>query len=110
MVYLHYLNLAFEFLSFCFVLNYSYNILNSICTPISRLFGSSVVFSGVPVFPPQVFMFGVAGEKLTTRIRKITFKTILKQEVAYFDDARHPVGVLCARLSSDASSVQGVSS
>ncbi|XP_043207373.1 ATP-dependent translocase ABCB1-like isoform X2 [Amphibalanus amphitrite] len=55
----------------------------------------------------QVFMFGVAGERLTTRIRKLTFKALLRQEAAYFDDSRHTVGVLCSRLSSDASSVQG---
>ena len=54
-------------------------------------------------------MFSVAGEKLTTRIRKLTFKAMLRQEAAYFDDSRHTVGVLCSRLSSDASSVQGVS-
>ena len=88
---------------------------NSICSR-SRCSCSAIPYVHVPgvhvrqlhMFTFQVFMFGVAGEKLTTRIRKMTFKTLLRQEVAYFDDSRHAVGVLCARLSSDASSVQGV--
>jgi ATP-binding cassette subfamily B (MDR/TAP) protein 1 len=34
---------------------------------------------------------------------------MLRQEVGWFDDERNSVGTLCARLSGDAASVQGVS-
>jgi hypothetical protein len=37
------------------------------------------------------------------------FTAILRQEVGWFDDERNSVGILCARLSGDAASVQGVS-
>ena len=57
----------------------------------------------------QELMFGVAGERLTTRMRKLMFSALLRQEVTYFDDVKHTVGVLCARLSGDASALQGVS-
>ena len=39
----------------------------------------------------------------------MVFSTMLKQEVAWFDDPGNSTGALCSRLSSDASSVQGVS-
>ena len=32
---------------------------------------------------------------------------MLRQEIAFFDDYRNSTGALCARLSSDASRVQG---
>jgi hypothetical protein len=38
-----------------------------------------------------------------------TFSAILQQEVGWFDDEKNSVGILCARLSGDAASVQGVS-
>lgn len=37
------------------------------------------------------------------------FETILKQEVAWFDDKANTTGGLCSRLSGDAAAVQGVS-
>jgi ATP-binding cassette subfamily B (MDR/TAP) protein 1 len=53
-------------------------------------------------------MFGVAGEKLTMRLRKIVFGTMLRQEIGWFDMEENSTGALCARLSTDASSIQGV--
>jgi len=55
----------------------------------------------------QIFTFGVAGEKLTMRLRGEMFETMLRQEVAWFDIKSNSSGSLCARLSGDASSVQG---
>ncbi|CAG0912519.1 unnamed protein product [Notodromas monacha] len=55
----------------------------------------------------QVFMFGVAGEKLTMRLRRILFGTMLKQEIGWFDMEDNSTGALCARLGTDASSIQG---
>lgn len=36
------------------------------------------------------------------------FRAILRQEINYFDEPNHSTGVLCTRLSTEASSVQGV--
>lgn len=54
-------------------------------------------------------MFGIAGVRMVSRLRIDTFRSILNQEIAWYDDEKNGVGSLCARLSGDASSVQGVS-
>lgn len=54
-------------------------------------------------------MFTLSGETLTSRLRKLTFAAMLRQEVGWFDEEKNSVGALCSRLSGDAASVQGVS-
>jgi ABC-type multidrug transport system fused ATPase/permease subunit len=54
-------------------------------------------------------MFGISGENLTKRIRSKAFKSILSQEVAWFDQVENSVGVLSTRLSTEAAAVQGAS-
>ncbi|XP_042911163.2 ATP-dependent translocase ABCB1 [Parasteatoda tepidariorum] len=55
----------------------------------------------------QAFMFSVAGEKLTSRLRKMVFANLITQDMSFFDDSKNSVGALCSRLTSDASQVQG---
>ncbi|XP_049818455.1 ATP-dependent translocase ABCB1-like isoform X2 [Aethina tumida] len=55
----------------------------------------------------QMFSFGVAGEKLTKRIRLKTFEAMLHQEMGWYDKKENGVGALCAQLAGDAASVQG---
>lgn len=55
----------------------------------------------------QIFMYGIAGEYLTERIRSKAFNHMLKQEIAWFDDKANGTGSLCARLSTDAAAIQG---
>ncbi|CAH1787977.1 unnamed protein product [Owenia fusiformis] len=55
----------------------------------------------------QGYMFGLSGEQLTMRLRGMTFKAMLRQEIAWFDDHTNNTGALCTRLATDASSVQG---
>lgn len=57
----------------------------------------------------QTYAFNTAGVKMTSRLRRMAFSTLLKQEVAYFDDEKNSVGALCSRLAGDCSNVQGVS-
>jgi len=52
-------------------------------------------------------MFGLAGVRMTTRIRRMAFSAMLKQEMGWYDEDANSVGALCARLSSDAAAVQG---
>lgn len=65
------------------------------------------IVMGVSTFL-QIYTYGVAGEWLTMRMRSRAFSSMLKQEVAWFDIKSNSVGALCARLSGDASAVQGV--
>ncbi|XP_045536492.1 ATP-dependent translocase ABCB1 [Papilio machaon] len=64
------------------------------------------VISGIVNFI-VVYYYGVAGECLTTRLRLLLFKNLLRQEIAYFDDKANSTGALCARLSGEAAAVQG---
>jgi len=48
--------------------------------------------------------FGVAGERVVTRLRKDLYRAILDQEVAFFDERR--TGELTSRLSSDTAVLQ----
>jgi ATP-binding cassette subfamily B (MDR/TAP) protein 1 len=54
-------------------------------------------------------MFGISGENLTKRLRSQGFKTMLSQEVAWYDDPSNNVGTLCTRLAVEAAAIQGVS-
>lgn len=74
----------------------------------------SMIFVGIGLLAGlgnmlQTYMFTAAGVKMTTRLRKRAFGTILGQDIAYFDDEKNSVGALCSRLASDCSNVQGVS-
>ncbi|KAI8048978.1 ATP-binding cassette transporter [Syncephalis plumigaleata] len=53
-------------------------------------------------------MFAISGEHLIHRIRKLTFATLLRQEMGFFDDRLHSTGVLCAKLSTEAEMVNGL--
>ncbi|XP_045772549.1 ATP-dependent translocase ABCB1-like [Maniola jurtina] len=64
------------------------------------------VFSGITNFI-MVSMYGVAGEYLTARLRKLMFQNLLQQEIGFFDDKNNSTGALCARLSGEAAAVQG---
>nr|XP_020843145.1 phosphatidylcholine translocator ABCB4 isoform X3 [Phascolarctos cinereus] len=53
------------------------------------------------------FTFGKAGEILTTRLRFMAFKAMLRQDMSWFDDPKNGTGALSTRLATDASQVQG---
>ncbi|XP_078084341.1 ATP-dependent translocase ABCB1-like [Mustelus asterias] len=55
----------------------------------------------------QGYMFGKSGEILTMRLRGLSFKTMLHQEIGWFDDHKNTVGVLTTHLATDASQVKG---
>ncbi|KAJ8549395.1 hypothetical protein K7X08_033102 [Anisodus acutangulus] len=58
------------------------------------------------VVPFQNYLFGVAGGKLIERIRSLTFKKVVHQEISWFDDPANSSGAVGARLSTDASTVR----
>ncbi|CAF3736730.1 unnamed protein product [Rotaria magnacalcarata] len=55
----------------------------------------------------QGFLFACSGEALTKRLRSKAFSSLLRQEIAYFDDQSNNTGALCTRLATEASAVQG---
>ncbi|KYQ92143.1 ABC transporter B family protein [Tieghemostelium lacteum] len=58
----------------------------------------------------QAFLFSVIGEKLTFRLRRDCFKSIMRQDIGWFDLPENSTGKLTAHLASDASLVQGMTS
>ncbi|CAD5111259.1 DgyrCDS587 [Dimorphilus gyrociliatus] len=70
------------------------------------------LFAGIGVLAAlskvvQDWALAVSSEKLTLRLRKKTFRSIIKQDISYFDDPKNSTGAITTRLSADASSVQG---
>ncbi|KAJ3065909.1 Multidrug resistance protein 1 [Podochytrium sp. JEL0797] len=57
------------------------------------------------VFSLQFIGFELAGAKLTRRMRLLTFKAMMRQEVGFYDEPGHGLGALTARLAVDASKV-----
>ncbi|KAI9344643.1 multidrug resistance transporter-like protein [Obelidium mucronatum] len=57
------------------------------------------------VFSLQNIGFELAGSALTRRLRLITFKAMMRQEVGFYDEPGHGLGALTARLAVDASKV-----
>ncbi|XP_032525757.2 multidrug resistance protein homolog 49-like [Danaus plexippus] len=72
----------------------------------AAMFACAAIVSGIVTFL-QTFLFGVAGAKLTDRLRTTTFSNYLVQEQGWFDLPNNSVGSLCARLATDCAAVQG---
>ncbi|CAF4806773.1 unnamed protein product [Rotaria sp. Silwood1] len=53
----------------------------------------------------QSFFFSMSSEGLTFRLRFRAYQTMLKNNVSWFDRAENSTGILCARLSTEASAV-----
>lgn len=53
--------------------------------------------------------FGIVSENLTLRVRDISFRTILQQDIAWFSKPGHSHHALMARLNSDSGSISGLS-
>ncbi|GFO24716.1 multidrug resistance protein 1 [Plakobranchus ocellatus] len=78
-----------------------------------RIFEYSMILLGLGVMSLvtmflQGYMFGRSGEALTTRLRDIAFRSMMRQDIAFYDDPKNSVGALTTRLATDASLVQGV--
>ncbi|XP_062574825.1 ATP-dependent translocase ABCB1-like isoform X2 [Saccostrea cucullata] len=70
------------------------------------------VVMGVAVFTALLRLtlsicFVKAGSDLTLRMRKLAFKSIVWQDISFFDSHENRVGALTTRLASDAALVQG---
>ncbi|CAG8514236.1 2992_t:CDS:2, partial [Diversispora eburnea] len=56
----------------------------------------------------QGVAFGYSGENLTERIRSLSFTSLLRQDIEFFDEERNSVGILTSSLSLDATRVNGL--
>ncbi|CAD5121208.1 DgyrCDS9743 [Dimorphilus gyrociliatus] len=68
---------------------------------------ASFGFAGFLFVSGRMYLFGVAGENLTMRLRQMAFKSMLRMEMGYFDDQKNQVGALTSRLAIDAANVKG---
>ncbi|KAK4802353.1 hypothetical protein SAY86_000556 [Trapa natans] len=64
-----------------------------------------ITFVAIPI---QNFFFGLAGGKLIERIRYMTFKKVVHQEISWFDDPVNSSGAIGARLFTDASTMRSL--
>ncbi len=54
-------------------------------------------------------LLSIAGERLTKRLRYLSFQAMLKQDIGWFDKKSNSTGALTTKLATDASEVKGVS-
>ncbi|CAG5040900.1 unnamed protein product [Parnassius apollo] len=64
------------------------------------------IYTGIGIFF-QIFIFNLTGVRLTARLRVRAFRSMLKQDIGWFDNPVNGVGALCSRLAADAAAVQG---
>uniref|UniRef100_A0A7N9AQL0 ATP-binding cassette, sub-family B (MDR/TAP), member 4 n=1 Tax=Mastacembelus armatus TaxID=205130 RepID=A0A7N9AQL0_9TELE len=53
------------------------------------------------------YCFGKSGEILTLKLRLEAFKSMMRQDLGWFDNPKNSVGALTTRLATDAAQVQG---
>ncbi|CAL8106449.1 unnamed protein product [Calicophoron daubneyi] len=53
----------------------------------------------------QAYFFGVAGQRLTKRLRSMLFEAILRQDMAWFDRPENQVGTLTVKLASETNQI-----
>jgi ATP-binding cassette, subfamily B (MDR/TAP), member 1 len=56
----------------------------------------------------QMGMLGISGEKLTRKMRGMTFRALLRQEMGFFDKDENAMGALTTKLATEASLVKGI--
>ncbi|KAL0961414.1 hypothetical protein HGRIS_006363 [Hohenbuehelia grisea] len=56
----------------------------------------------------QTYMFASAAAKLTAKLRSLSFKAILRQDIEYFDQDEHSAGSLTANLSDNPQKINGL--
>ena len=57
----------------------------------------------------QNWGFGYSSEKMTRRVRYESFRTLMRQETAFFDRPEHSTGSLTSMLSTEATAMSGLS-
>ncbi|KAN0050692.1 hypothetical protein ACTA71_003837 [Dictyostelium dimigraforme] len=58
----------------------------------------------------QIYCFTYIGEKLTFNLRRLSFESIMRQDIGWFDLSENSTGRLTANLATEATLVQGMTS
>ncbi|KAJ3337521.1 ATP-binding cassette, sub-B (MDR TAP), member 4 [Gonapodya sp. JEL0774] len=77
----------------------------------ARKFALLFVALGVAQFIVNLTMiasWGIVGERYSFRLRVMFFKSLIKQDIAFFDDPANNVGALTAKLADDATQVKSL--
>jgi ABC-type multidrug transport system fused ATPase/permease subunit len=72
---------------------------------VAFLLGGLAIFQGLAV-TGRAILFALAGERGVRRVREHLFRSLVSQEVAFFDEAR--TGDLVSRIGTDSASLQGL--
>ena len=56
----------------------------------------------------QNYMFGASAAELTAKLRSLSFRAILRQDIEYFDKDEHSTGQLTSDLSDNPQKIQGL--
>ncbi|CAF3949500.1 unnamed protein product [Rotaria sordida] len=78
---------------------------------LTNIYTASIFLIGLTLAVTQLLInvgFAKSGEELTMRMRKLTFSAILRQEMSYFGYESNSIGALITCLSTDASSLKGM--
>ncbi|EQC30402.1 hypothetical protein SDRG_11977 [Saprolegnia diclina VS20] len=97
----------------CVVLFYRQDLSSSEMRHQAMWWGLSFVFMGlvyVVAIIAQYHQFATASERLTGRIRYMSFQAMLRQDMAWFDDPRHSPGALTTRLATDSAAIRSMTS
>ncbi|XP_025093404.1 LOW QUALITY PROTEIN: multidrug resistance protein 1-like [Pomacea canaliculata] len=76
----------------------------------AMVLGVSVICVGIGIGIlrlAQNWCLSSSGSKLTARLRTMTFKALMRQDMSFFDDPKNQVSALTTKLSPDAALVQG---
>ncbi|CAG8448774.1 2904_t:CDS:10 [Ambispora leptoticha] len=65
-------------------------------------------WAGMFVVLAGAAFIAITGYRITTKIRDMTFRALLRQEMAFFDDERNSTGALTSKLSTEATQIQGL--
>ncbi|VDK59733.1 unnamed protein product [Anisakis simplex] len=93
-----------------------FSILRGLMMPVfsivfGQMFQNSLFFVGLGIIQGTaaficISLYGTAGERLTMKLRMSVFRSLLRQDLAYFDDSRHSAAKMTTRLATDAPNVK----
>ena len=67
-----------------------------------------IAFGAAITIAIKFWFLGIAGERLTQRLRAKVFSVLVRQEASYYDMPENSRGTLTSHLSSDAAAVRGI--
>lgn len=84
---------------------------NIITTKTNEYIGYVAAIGGTVWFMGYLnkYMFGVVGENVTIKIRKVLYASIMRKNIGWFDDRENAPGILTSSMAQDTAVLNGVS-